>query len=76
MTRTEEDLVVSLENRVRAKDDIIEAQYAVIEQLTLANETLTKAVELLSLPRVTDADYAFVVSGLRELAPQKIERMH
>ena len=71
MTRTEEDLVTSLENRLRAKDEVIAAQYAVIEQLTLANETLTRAVELLSLPRVTDAEIAFVVEGLKELAPMK-----
>ncbi len=76
MTRTESDLLTSLENRVRAKDDVIVAQHALIEQLTVMNEYLQKAVELLSLPRVTDADVRFVMAGLQELVPQKPEVMH
>ena len=76
MTRTEEDLVTSLENRLRAKDDIIVSQYVLIEQLQILNAYLTSAVELLSLPRVTNADVQFVIDGLQQLETQKPEIRH
>jgi len=57
MTRTEEDLVTSLENRVRALTATVQAQYQQIEYLKMA-------VELLSMPRITNDDIQGVRDGL------------
>jgi hypothetical protein len=71
MTRTEADLITSLDNRVRAKDREIEALYELselqvllIEKLSTMNAYLQHAVELLSLPRPTEDDIQFVRDGI------------
>ncbi len=83
MTRTESDLLTSLENRVRAKDiliadqhDVMEAQALLIERLSEMTAYLLHAVDLLSLPRQTDADVRFVVEGLSALTAEPKEIRH
>jgi hypothetical protein len=76
MTRTESDLLTSLENRVRAKDiliadqhDVMEAQALLIERLSEMTAYLLHAVDLLSLPRQSPEDVRFVMEGLELMEP-------
>jgi len=75
MTTTESDLVTSLENRVRAlekcKRDLSETVLNQFAQI----EFLMAVVDLLSLPRHTEADIAGVFQGLQALQRQHGERV-
>ena len=76
MRDEKKELIISLETRLRAKDDVIVSQYVLLEQLQILNAYLTSAVELLSLPRQTDADVRFVVEGLSVLTTEPKEIRH
>ena len=78
VTRTEEDLVTSLENRVRGLTRTVEAQQQLLEQQAVLLEVrdrqieyLKSSVELLCLPRRTDADLQLVADGLTVLLQEK-----
>ena len=82
MTRTENDLVTSLENRVRAMTDTIqqlftagEAASLTIHSLETQNAFLRQAVELLSMPRITNDDVRFVRDSLAQLAGEPVEEI-